>query len=284
MMTWEDTIKYIRTQPEYQQLVLQAYFHEDLVLNIKNYASSAEFSEILKIIRQYAPNARRILDIGSGNGIATIAFALNGFLVDAVEPDPSATVGANAILQAAEVFGVTDKIKVHVAYAEDLSIAADSFDIVFARQSLHHAYNLQSFVQKMAESLKKGGLFLSVRDHVIYNQTDKEAFLATHPLQHFYGGENAFDAATYRQAISLAGLTLIQEIRFFDSVINYYPIERYRFIEKDLEEKIKSDLHKKIGVFSKSNLIVYLYKHWHKIRLLKEADIPGRMYSYIAVK
>src|SRR6185503_11724828 len=98
-MTWEETIKFIRTRPEYKELVRYAYLEEDLDLNVKRFTESAEFKETLKLISPYfsiGPGTR-LLDIGSGNGISAVAWALEGVEVDAVEPDPSDTVGAGAI-------------------------------------------------------------------------------------------------------------------------------------------------------------------------------------------
>lgn len=283
-MTWEETIKHIRTQPEFESLVLQAYFHEDLRLNVQNYIQSAEFIEVLQIIKTYAPNAKNILDIGCGNGITSIGFALEGYTVDAVEPDTSDTVGANAIKKAAELFDVSSLITVHTSYAEEIHFPDNHFDIVFARQAMHHAHHLEDFVAEMARTLKKGGLFFTIRDHVIFNEKDKQRFLQEHPLQKFYGGENAFTPKEYKSAISKAGLTLQKELCYFESIINYFPFTLYDFSEKKQNEDIKKELKKKIGFIANFSIIINLYKYIKNIRPISEVDISGRMYSYIATK
>src|SRR6516165_567809 len=98
-MTWEETIQFIRTQPEYKKLVEQAYFEADLPFNVERFKSSEEYQSTKKLIEEYIPlkSSTKLLDIGSGNGISSIAFALDEVQVVAVEPDPSLTIGAGAI-------------------------------------------------------------------------------------------------------------------------------------------------------------------------------------------
>ncbi|HXP51292.1 MAG TPA: SAM-dependent methyltransferase, partial [Bacteroidia bacterium] len=91
-LSWEETIKLIRTQPEYQTLVDNSYFNADLPLNVERFKQSAEFIETLKLLKQYQPLGKTILDIGSGNGVSAIALALDGYNVTTIEPDPSETI------------------------------------------------------------------------------------------------------------------------------------------------------------------------------------------------
>ena len=131
----------------------------------------------------------------------------------------------------------------------------------------------------MSRVLKKGGLFFTVRDHVIYNEKDKAWFLENHPLQKYYGGENAFTSNEYKSAIQSAGLILQKELKFFDSVINYFPdsAENMQNRRKKIESELKKNLIFKI--FSKKRRL-----QADKILLESEKSIPGRMYSYIAIK
>lgn len=277
-MTWEETIRYIRTQPEFQFLVEKAYFEEDLPINVVRYRQEAEYKETLNKIRKYAPNAKKILDIGSGNGITCVSFALEGYEVTTVEPDPSDTVGAGAIRKLKLHYGL-ENLTVHEAFAEEIKFNDEEFDIVFARQCMHHAYDLQKFVGEMSRVVKKGGMFFTVRDHVIFNENDKQWFLENHPLQKYYGGENAFTPEEYKNAIKKSNLEIIEELNFFDSEINFFPqtqeeinrkkqliiksINGYRFL-KFFPKIIRKRVKKKLAEF--------------------ETQIPGRMYSYIAIK
>ncbi|GAA3621157.1 class I SAM-dependent methyltransferase [Flavivirga jejuensis] len=284
-MTWEDTIKKIRKEDAFKELVEKAYFDEDLELNVNRFGNSEEFKETLKIIRSSAPKASSILDIGCGNGISSVNFALQKYHVTAVEPDPSFTIGAGAIKKL-KTFYALDNLDVYEAYAEDINFKNNSFDIVYVRQAMHHANNLEKFLKECVRVLKPNGLLLTIRDHVIYNETDKEWFLKAHPLHKFYGGENAFTAQEYKDAITNAGAEILNELRYYDSIINYFPSTNNEVNSLKETNKLnqKKRLVKKIGKIGNSWFVWNLYCFLSKYEPLNEAFIPGRMYSYIAIK
>ncbi|WP_431135813.1 class I SAM-dependent methyltransferase [Psychroserpens mesophilus] len=284
-MTWEETIEYIRKDPEYTALVEHAYFDENLELNVSRFESSLEFVETLNLIKTHAPNAKTILDIGCGNGISTISFAKKGYQVTAVEPDPSKTVGAGAIQLLKDKFALKN-VDIHVDFAENINFPDDSFDVVYVRQAMHHANNLNKFVEECIRVLKPNGLLLTIRDHVIINDKDKAWFLKAHPLHKFYGGENAYTSQEYRQAIKNGGATIFKELKFYDSVINYFP-KTDQEIAQEQEKKIakrKKQITKKIGLIGNIPLFWWMYKRIKDYNPLDENEVPGRMYSYIAIK
>lgn len=174
-MTWEETIQYIRQQPQFADLVEKAYFDADLRLNVERFRASDEFAQTLLLLKRNQPNAKKILDIGCGNGISSLAFALAGFEVTAVEPDASITVGAGAIRLLKDEYQLPN-LNIHVAFAEDIAFASESFDIVYVRQAMHHANNLDKFIAECARVLKKDGMLLTVRDHVVFDEADKHWF------------------------------------------------------------------------------------------------------------
>jgi SAM-dependent methyltransferase len=288
-MNWEETIKYIRTRPEFNELVEKAYFHEDLKANVERFKSSEEFTATIAMLKQYRPGATSILDIGSGNGISAISFALSGYKVCVSEPDPSDTVGAGAILKLKEVYHLPD-IEVYKEYAENIEFPNNElFDVVYVRQAMHHAYDLQQFVKNLAGLLKVGGLLLTIRDHVIFDGQDKEWFLEAHPLHKFYGGENAFTVQEYENAIKSAGLRIMEKLKHFDSVINYFPLSSEEFVNLPLarEKEIEKNLVAKIGPLGKLGFLKKLYKKrvgFDRHTFFDERSIPGRMYSFIAEK
>lgn len=287
-MTWEETIRFIRTQPEFKYLVDKAYFEQDLTLNVERFRNSAEFIETLQLLKEYQPQAKTILDIGSGNGISALALALEGYNVVTIEPDSSDTVGAGAIRKLKAHYNLSN-LEIIEAFAEELQLPDENFDIVYARQCMHHAYDLDKFVAEASRVTQKNGLFVTIRDHVIFNKKDKEWFLENHPLQKFYGGENAFTPTEYKTAMQNAGLKIEKEIKYFDNVINYFPFSKEEVLTMFQLAKDKSILHlkSKIGILSKITFLQELY--FKKINLNKESvydenKIPGRMYSYLCIK
>ena len=285
-MTWEQTIEYIRTKPEYNDLVEKAYFDEDIKLNVERFRNSEEYKETLLLLKEFSPSAKTILDVGSGNGISAISFALDGYKVTATEPDKSDTVGAGAIRKLKKEFELTD-LDVYEEFAEDINFSNTTFDVIYVRQAMHHAYNLNQFVGNIAKLLKPGGILLTARDHVIYDQKDKDWFFESHPLHKFYGGENAFTAAEYKSAITGAGLTIIKELKYYDSVINYYPasIETLKNFKKGQCDLLRAMLKKKIGFLANIPLVFKWYQQKNKnFLLLDEKNTAGRMYSYLSKK
>lgn len=289
-MTWEETIDYIRTLPEYKDLVELAYFEKDLSLNVKRFRKSEEYFETKKLLSEYTnlDSSVKMIDIGSGNGISAVAFALDGVNVTAVEPDPSETIGAGAIRQLKEEFNLLN-LDIFEGFAEELKFPDGYFDIVYTRQCMHHAKNLQQFLNESHRVLKKGGLLVTIRDHVIFDEKDKEWFLKSHPLQKFYGGENAFNAAEYKLAMENAGFVIKRELKHFDNVINHFPLDKEDKIrrETDFTDLINSIVEKKLGVLSKSQIVRKIAFAKVKKRLKNPFDelaIPGRMYSYVAKK
>ena len=217
-MNWEDAVRWCLDTPAMADLAQVAYFG-DPVEAAERYSTSPEYAEVRRVIPQ---TPGRVLDLGAGNGILSWALAADGWDVTAVEPDPSDLIGAGAIRALAEQTGTP--ITVIEAMGEDIPLESADFDLVVARQVLHHAEDLPAFCLEMARLSGTGATILTLRDHVISGPTQLQPFLDHHPLHHLYGGENAFSLAEYRDAISSAGLSIQSEWRSFQSVMNYDPM------------------------------------------------------------
>ena len=75
--------------------------------------------------------------------------------------------------------------------AAALPIADDSVDLVYSRQVLHHAVDLDRFVAEVARILRPGGTLLACREHVVDDDGQKQAFLAAHPVNRLAGVRSA---------------------------------------------------------------------------------------------
>lgn len=272
--TWEEAIELLRDDPAHQELIFSSYLTRDLVDNSRRFAESAEFSAVRALLDQYAPAARRLLDMPGGNGIATHAFAGASFDVTSVEPNPSATVGRGAISHVLAASGLHANIV--DAWGENLPFDSNHFDVVYVRQGLHHAADLPKMLAELGRVLKPGGLMLACREHVVNDySTSLQAFLASQVDHQLYGGEHAFILPDYRAAIRAGGLELKLELGPFDSIINAYPntpeVLRGKILASPaghlLRRVLPDDTVVAIGI-------------WR----LKRKKTPGRLHTFLAIK
>jgi 2-polyprenyl-3-methyl-5-hydroxy-6-metoxy-1,4-benzoquinol methylase len=286
-MTWEETISYIRNEKEYKELVADAYLDADLILNVKRFSSSPEFSDTLELIGKYKTGNLNILDVGCGNGIAAVSFASMGHSVVAIDPDPGPSVGTGAVEKLKADLHLQN-LSVLTTTAEEMHLPGEMFDLVYCRQAMHHAADLNLFVRNITRYIRKGGLLMTVRDHVVFSRKDKEKFLSEHPLHKFYHGENAYTPEEYRAAITMAGLEVQAELRFFDSPINFFPLSLpdLRTRAQKEEVAIRNKLKQKLGILAHLLPAYFFYKTFvfDPEAMLDEKFFPGRMYSYLAVK
>lgn len=272
--TWEQAIEILRDDPQHRELIFNAYLTGDRVGNCQRYAASDEFAEVLGLISQQLPNAHDVLDMPGGNGIATYAFANSGFDVTAIEPDGSDMVGRGAIRYVLEQTGLQARIV--DAWGEAMPFPDASFDLVFVRQGLHHASDLKSMLAEIARVLRPGGALLACREHVVDNYRGSlKAFLASQADHQLYGGENAFTLPDYRDAITLAGLTIKHELGPYDTVINAFPNT-----PDVLRAKIAASRPGKLLCRLLSEAAVANMGIWY----LRRRKAPGRLYSFLATK
>ena len=271
--SWEQAVEWLRAQPDQQQLVLDCYYDDPLPVAAERYRQSDEWNAV----RGLLPAGRgHALDVGAGRGIASYALAKEGYSVTALEPDPGPIVGAGAIRALAAASSLD--ISVVQDISERLPFEDARFDLVFARAVLHHTSDLVQACREFHRVLKPGGTLLAIREHVIDRAEDLPAFLELHPLQHLYGGENAFLLQQYQQALRSAGFRRVDTLAPFDTPINFAP-RNLQSLREELARRVPVARDAVSRLLSREPV-------WGLARaMLRVLDRrPGRLYSFVAGK
>jgi len=275
-LTWEESVEWLRNQPDKQEVVRNCYYDDPLLDAAERFSKGEEWQALKHLLTDYIPG--HVLDIGAGRGISSYAFAKAGCSVVSLEPNSSSLVGAGAIRSLSEESGLP--IQVVQEYGESLPFPDGTFDIVYGRAVLHHAQDLPAFCKEANRVLKIGGVFVSTREHVVSKKEDLEEFLEGHALHHLYGGEHAYLLNEYTHAIRNAGFRLQKAIGPMESVINYAPLTQSGF-----DGMMSYTLNRRVGKRIANRMIESrLIRRLYGLYLSKQSDAPGRHYSFLAMK
>jgi len=263
--TWEDAVLWLRSQPDQADLVRACFFDDPLAAAAERYYRSSEWAAVRALL---PPRPGLALDLGSGRGISAYALARDGWRVVALEPDPSAIVGADAIRALAVESGLD--IEVVQEWGERLPFSDAEFDLVHCRQALHHARDLGQLCLEIGRVLKPGARFIATREHVISRADDLPRFLDSHPLHHLYGGEKAYLLDEYKKAISGGGVRLTRILNPLQSEINAFP-ETLPGIKRRIARRLAFPFPALIPDFALGLLGRFQRQ-------------PGRLYSFVGAK
>lgn len=264
-MTWEEAVQWLREQPGQESLVRACYFDDPLLQAANRYHQESEWQAVRALLP--APPGQA-LDVGSGRGIAAYALATDGWTVTALEPNPSRLVGAGAIRALAQDAGVS--INVVEEWGERLPFGDAFFDVVHARQVLHHASELREFCKELFRVVKPGGRLVATREHVIDRPEDLQTFLDSHPLHYLYGGENAFSMDEYLDALRSAGFQVAKFFSPFETPINYFPATY-----EDIQKAVAARLHWPFPTLLPNMILRLTSRH---------LKTPGRLYTFACVR
>lgn len=277
--TYEESVHWMRQQPEHSELVKLCYLNEDNLAVAKRFALSEEFREVSKNLR-LANSSKKltILDLGCGKGIVSYAFISLRHNVSAVDPDFSEDVGLGAIERLVSTIS-NGSISTTQAFAESLPFPNSTFDIVYARQAIHHFTNLRKGLAECSRVLKPKGLLFATREHVISNDQQLKVFLEDHLLHKLHGGENAHPLEDYISALEQSSLKVLKSLAPFDTVINHFPTSN-----AEVKNWLFQGMKKKLGKVAASILIKLTFiESFYRYRLSHSCNFPGRLYSFLCL-
>jgi 2-polyprenyl-3-methyl-5-hydroxy-6-metoxy-1,4-benzoquinol methylase len=273
--TWEESVDWLRKQPEQEQLVKACYYDDPIIEAAARFADSEEFQAVLALANLKVNST--VIDFGAGRGIGSYGFARLGHDVTALEPDASDTVGRGCIEALSRLSGVT--IKVSADSAEHISAPDNIFDLAYCRAALHHARSLQTVCEEVFRVLKPGGMLIATREHVLSNKTDLPQFLAAHPLHNLYGGEMAYTLTTYLNSLQSAGFRPVKTLGPRESIINTFPAS-----VASLTDQSHGYWASRLGRLGSLISRIGIAKTAALRRLDHQDQQPGRLYSFIAIK
>ncbi len=251
---WHEVIAAAQIDPAMDAVLGDSYLRLDLEQNVSRFHRSEEFTATLALLRELAPQARTLLDVGGGNGTMAFAFAAEGYEVTIVEGDPHEIVGVAAHDRLRERYRkaghdyLANRVTSIASHIQEAPLPAEDFDLAYVRQATHHFPDPVGCLIAIHGKIRAGGFVLLIREHVVFDPDDKARFLAGHPFHRLYGGEQAYTEDEYLTFARQAGFEVVKVLRFLDSPINYYPHAT------------------------------------QAIGQMNEADVPGRPYSFVLRK
>lgn len=270
----EEVVRRMLNEHSDDELLRDCYYDEPRVQAAERFRATEEWSAVLAILP--SPPGK-ILDLGCGHGIASVALERSGWNVVSVEPSPGLLLGVDA---AARVLSEADcPSRCLQGVGEGLPFRDGSFDAVYCRQVFHHTQDLRSVCAEVSRVLRPGGRVVACAEHVISSQRQLERFLAAHPFHRYSRDEAAFPVQHYQRAIRAAGLALTT-IRPLESPINVAP---------NTMASLQHELVHRVNRIPLAGLVMKLLltptRRRFTLGLLSRVDRrPGRPFTFIGQK
>lgn len=145
---------------------LERSFHDNLAkneftgeLNFKQYFLAETALENKFSLFFLKPlKGKRILDLGCGNGEASLFFASKGAFVEAIDISPNMIANVRKLTQK---YHLGARLNAHAMVAEKLQFPPEAFDFIYGCGILHHS-DMNLVLQQSSAVLKKEGLALFI--------------------------------------------------------------------------------------------------------------------------
>jgi 2-polyprenyl-3-methyl-5-hydroxy-6-metoxy-1,4-benzoquinol methylase len=179
----------------------------------------------------------RILDVGCGNGIISIALGSLGFEVVGIDIDPTS-------IQLANEYNPYPNVRFMVQDIED-EMLHDSFDVVICSEVLEHLYHPEKIIKDIHDSMKPDSLFIVTTP----NGYGPREVLMTRPMQAI----NRYGFGTWllklKKLLGYAGNTIqssnpdLEHIQFFKrsdliNLIESYGFRMHAFGRADVVDRV----------------------------------------------
>jgi SAM-dependent methyltransferase len=215
---YERAVLAFRADPKLRHIVLGSFLEEDFHQAVSRYSRSEEFARCWAFLEQHVHSGTRLLDLGSGRGLTSVALARRGVHVTSVEYDPSDIVGVGALAKYRDALDLP--LSPVRGDALQLPFRNDAFDLVFCRSVLHHLSDLGRGLKEIWRVLKPDGLFLAYNEHIVSLFSDRKKFLEAHPCVTYGVNEWAYPVFKYWRSFRWAGFRPFQFFQY-DFIIDF---------------------------------------------------------------
>lgn len=202
---YEEIIANLRSLPNGEQIIQENYLDSDWNAAFDRFCRSLEWQSTRTILKPQSGNW--VLDYGAGRCLASAAFAQCGCHVAALDINPSPNVGLGVLRQVSLPPHTVNGV---LGDAEHMMFPPATFDIVYCREALHHAFDLAKLVKNLVHVLKPGGRFYAYGEHRHPWWSSDQKFRQIHPAVQFGVNEHSYQESTYRRCLKAAGLQHIQ--------------------------------------------------------------------------
>ena len=232
----------------------------------KSRHGSVEFTTNMKYIRQYVPQGGKILDVGAGPGASSMALAMDGYDVHAVE-----LVEHNIEVFRENLKACGAEIPVEQGNALDLSRFADgNFDAVLLFGPLYHLYTKEDKLTVLREAKR----VVKPDGHIFAAYCMNDAFL----IQNSFGGDGSeimdyltrgLLTADYHCISEPAEIFELVRLEDIDELNREAGLHRVKIVASDLFSRYIKD---RLPNFSEAVYQAYVKYHFS---ICERADLIG---------